>query len=218
MDGMISKSSSSIQVTSSGGIVKGPICYNSTVILSVTGGPLNDLYINSNVTWTNAASSTGSRTFINSVMVLDGTYSDKVFIGQNNATTLVEIPDSYNVNGVGGSSSLTLDLDDPSIFAAGVLTLPAASYTVNTFGLIGTTNKVITNIVNLPNYQRIIFYNASLGLVTFDFTVTARASYTGTEILGAANFTLESTSGPSDYLAMANILGAATIIETVKPS
>ena len=121
---------------------------------------------------------------------------------------------------VGNESSTmitSLDLDDPSIFAANIFTISSNYQLSGVFYLSGTGAKNIQQIVNLPLFKEVRFWSASSALVA-TFTKVVPALWYGNFIVGAADFILESPGGiASDLLVMNKLSGVTnTIIQTVK--
>lgn len=115
-----------------------------------------------------------------------------------------------NANVVYGSTSnlecQSFDLDDPAIFSAGKLVIANKYSLYGTFNLVSTLFTpafAINEVVGLPNFQSIVFFNLTLGATTFTFNKVSPAAWSGDLIVGAANFALASNAaGPSDYMTM----------------
>lgn len=119
----------------------------------------------------------------------------------------------------GESSTVVANLDlDTAVFAANILTIPSDNQLAGTFHLTGIGAKDIQQIVDLPTFKEVRFWNVSLGGSAITFTKVAPGSWSGNQIVGAATFILaQNAAGPSDLLVMTKWQGAVnTIIQTAK--
>lgn len=116
--------------------------------------------------------------------------------------------------GVSSNLTYTLDLDNPAIYAANTLTFNYAQLLGGVFYLSSVAaSKTIDDIVGLPEFQTVTFYNATLGVCNFTFNKVAPGAWAGNKILADANFTLSSdASGASDYMTMTKFANTVNMI------
>jgi len=116
--------------------------------------------------------------------------------------------------GVFSNYTASLDLDDPTIYSANVLTIPNYASIASEFtftSLLAT--KTIDEVVDLPNFPEVKFYNATFGSCTITVNKVSPGAWSGNLILGAANFTLNGhATGVSDFMTMAKYAGSANMI------
>lgn len=121
------------------------------------------------------------------------------------------------IAGVSSNKYYDLYIDDPAIFSANILTIPYAMSLGGEFRIadLSTTGAItVDEVVDLPDFQKVIFYNVSNGSTTPTFNkVSPGAWVPGNTIVGAANFTLNgNVTGVSDYMTMARYQGVVNMI------
>lgn len=160
--------------------------YNSTLTLTLDGNLENTEIHNSTMTAT--VSSAGA--------IVSG-------VSTTGTPTLFLANVFGNVSGMEGG----LDLDDPAVFAAGVLTIGSNLQLCSSFGFSTTANRNITSIVGLPAFNEVRFYSLSTGN-TITFTTTGKATVAGNQIVGsAASYVLASNAtGALDQLWMNKLI------------
>lgn len=149
-------------------------------------------------------------------------FTDSVLIGWNNTVGLFDhtgiggLSNVYLNYGVSSNLSIAIDLDDPVFFAANILTFPNYLSIYSTFDFIAglaTPAFTINQVVNLPSFPVVTFYNATGGGSTVTFNKVAPGAWSGNLIVGAANFTMNSNaSGTADYMTMTKYLSSVNMI------
>lgn len=117
---------------------------------------------------------------------------------------------------IGESSTISyqLDLDNPAIYAANILTIPYEKHLAGTISLVSANPTVtIDEVVDLPEFKEIRFYNETLGGCAITFNKVSPAAWSGNLIVGAANFTINSdATGVTDFMTMGKYYGAINMI------
>lgn len=160
----------------------------------------------------------GESVFSNCIILFDlqAQFNDCNIVGWTTTAPFISpLINSANViAGVSSNLEYQLDLDDPTIYAANVLTIPYRCSLASQFKFISVNPSItIDEIVDLPNFKEITFYNETFGTCTVTFNKVSPAAWSGNLILGSANFVLNGhATGPSDYMTMAKYAGAANMI------
>lgn len=202
-----------------GGQVVGSKFYNGTYTVALVGDSLtNATFNNSTINLTLDGALIGL-TLNGCTMTFTANGSGGNIEGITTTGTPSFVFAGETINPLASSMIGNLDLDDAGVLSANVLTIASNLQLCGEFLCTGSGAKNITNIVNLPAFQLgCRFYNISGAASAVTFTKTAPGSWTGTEIMGAANFILEqNAAGPSDYLAITKFGGGVnTITAAVK--
>lgn len=175
-----------VSITPAGFQISKCAFYNSTLTLTLDGNLEMTEFHNSAMTAT--VSSTGA--------IVSG-------------VTTTGTPTLFLTNVLGGVAGMEggLDLDDPAVFAAGVLTISSNLQLCSSFGFSTTANRNITSIVGLPSFNEVRFYSLATGN-TITFTTTGKATVAGNQIAGsAASYVLASNAtGALDQLWMNKLI------------
>lgn len=202
-----------------GGQVVGSKFYNGTYTVALVGDSLtNATFNNSTINLTLDGALIGL-TLNGCTMTFTANGSGGNIEGISTTGTPSFVFAGETINPLASSMIGNLDLDDPAILAANVLTIPSDMQLCGQFYCTGAGAKNIINIVDLPAFQLgCRFYNLTGGTSAVTFTKTVPGSWTGTEIMGAANFVLEqNAAGPSDYMVITKFGGGVnTITAAVK--
>lgn len=208
-----------ITESGAGGRVYGITMNISTLTYLVNGFALIGMnLLNSTIDWTPSTANSNGSSFELVTATFTGQLNNCIIKNITVSGTPTFVYSDETV--IGGESSTvitSLDLDDPSIFAANIFTISSNGQLSGVFYLSGTGAKNIQQIVNLPLFKEVRFWSASSALVA-TFTKVAPAAWYGNFIVGAADFILESNlASPSDLLVMNKLSGVTnTIIQTVK--
>jgi hypothetical protein len=213
MEGSEITGNSTVTLNDTGGrILYNSKIHNSTVTINANTYDLNSVCItNSSFTFTANANSLNS-TIENSTLNFTGSLSVATIIAIATTGTPT-IGFSGYISPTSTNGTATLDLDLPSVFSAGVLTIDPNLQFTSQILLTTTIPRNITEVVGLPLYE-VEFINITSNAITF--TTTSASTITGNEIAGtAASFTI--TSYPTfavDRLYMNNIFSINTITRT----
>ncbi len=129
-------------------------------------------------------------------------------------TNAIPLLNANIIVGVSSNYTASLDLDDPTIYAANVLTIPNYASIASEFSFVSIlATKTIDEVVDLPNFPEVKFYNNTFGTCTITVNKVSPVAWSGNLILGAANFTLNAhATGVSDFMTMAKYAGSANMI------
>lgn len=185
--------------------------HDSTCSFTLAGFDIFNLIASgSTITMTCDATSSGA-IVKNSVLVFTGSFTGADISGISTSGTPT-IALSGVINPLGSTLTGGLDLDDPSVFSAGVLTIGNDLQLCSTFVLTTTAVRNITEIVGLPTLFDVQFVNTSTDNVTF--TTTAAATVAGDEIAGsAATFVIRAyVTGVAGSVWISKYFGLNTIV------
>lgn len=213
---------STLTITESGtgGRLVQCVLNRSSLTIAVNGFELTGInLLNSTIDWTPSTGNSLAASFELVTATFTGQLNNCIIKNITVTGTPTFVYSGQTV--IGGESSTietTLDLDDAGTFAANILTISDDNQLSGVFNVTGIGAKDIQQIVNLPLFKEVRFWNTSLGASAVTFTKVAPGSWSGDQIVGAATFILaQNAAGPSDLLVMNKFAGSVnTIIQTAK--
>lgn len=219
LKGIIVRGFGDVTIThASSGTVSDVLFENTNATITTTAGFSGGVFSNNNsVTWTNATTLGFGQYSVRDCLAwsangpvdlqnISGSQTGTVFDYQLAAGTW-----QY---GIASNNAVNLDLDDPTIWAGSVLTIPSQYGHVQYFTLKTVGVKSINSIVNHPDLTSCFWYADVSNVDTITFAVTGTVTG-GIFIRGAANATLDVNNNVSDIVETSNKSGATTIMNNV---